>query len=269
MSLPVETPQQTLPPPPPLPMQMTPVYDPEDEVLDDEKRSAFSERIKEKMSNPGKLGLALGFVAVCVVVFIVVKSRSSKGETPKEEEEQPIEEQPNEELVAYEQQKFQVKDMYNKLMNHRTSLIEALSKIGQEASKNQEMFKQMFSTNKSSYDDDISGYEEEQSFDKAFMLKTDLDEKKQGMIKIGEELGKQHQAVVSELKETDTKISQALEFYNSHYDDPLADTRTLPPKQEQQQPHDPRQAAIEKAQRDYNKKSEFIQDGTGREMMPN
>lgn len=54
-----------------------------------------------------------------------------------------------------------------------------------------------FGDNSASYDEDITAFEQEQSFDTAFMVKSDLDNKRKGMVDYTQQLSKKQQDLVN------------------------------------------------------------------------
>lgn len=245
--------------------EITPFKDLEDPSVSQNMISS----IKEKLQNQGKKGWVAIVAAAMLVLFFVVRVIRSKASPEKQvalvepvQEEQMVQQE-----VQLETQRAELTKLYNSLLSHRNNIIAQVTQNKQHAAHNQEQFSNMFAAKKSSYDESIASFEEEQSFDKAFMLKDDLDQKKQEMIKQGEDLGKHHSTLIDQLRQIDMKLSDTISFYNANYDNPLPDPRGAPPQQQANQ----QRQAMDMARNDYNnnQRQHTIKDGTGREMLPN
>ena len=170
------------------------------------------------------------------------------------------------------EEKMGMKESANALKNRIAEIQGQLRQNYEEAVQNQTKFKAMFSANKTSYDDDLTGFEDEQDLNTSFMLKDDLEGKKQGMIKLGQELGKQKDYLMRDR----TGVVQTLARLNEEWvqmfpgDDPLF----VPPQTQPVAPPAPEvpreQEAAQKAF--YDRKNTMMPDGmldgTGREAIP-
>jgi len=140
----------------------------------------------------------------------------------------------------------------------------------QEALDNQARFKTLFSSSKSSYDDDLTGFEDEQNINTSFMLKDDLEGKKKGMIQLGQELGKQKDYLMNDRNQVYGKLMRLNEEWMQMY--PGETPLYVQPQQApvQQPPQAPEEMAARKAFFDKDKPMmpDGMRDGTGREAIP-
>lgn len=149
-----------------------------------------------------------GLVVVgLATAFYMYQRKSGKGEKEKEkqgvkwadEEGGELEEYAEEEALAAERDReFQIQE---EKMRESRNLEEIYAQINQviehmksndSASKNaKNKMSDMFGDDKAGYDSNLSAFETEQSFDTAFMMKSQLDDKRQGMIEHGKNLEQQ------------------------------------------------------------------------------
>ena len=175
--------------------------------------SSSSSPLKNKF-----LWIGLGIGAI-VLVFVVLgfKDKILQKRHVETYEEDVEDTQAQAEYEEYLNKGSKLRERYGMLLARRKSILEQMSQNKDTAVKNSSQFKNMFAQHKSSFDDDISNFEEEQRLETAFMLKTDLDQKKDGMIKLGEQLGKQMQAMQNEIRQLDAELQQITQYYNQTY----------------------------------------------------
>lgn len=170
-------------------------------------------------------GVLIG-AGVLVVLFLVAsfRDRLMKKQRLREMEDlaADLEEEDSANLEQAQMEEYlnrgaMLRKRYQELGQRRSQILQMMGQNKSEAERNSEQFKTMFAQHKTSFDDDIADQEDEQRLDTAFMLKTDLDEKKNGMIKRGEMLGKQMQAMRAEIQKVDAELKQLTDYYNSTY----------------------------------------------------
>lgn len=167
------------------------------------------------------------WIIVCValvaigVFFVAFKDRIlQKKEIVKIEEnlDDLLEQREMEEYIRTGEE---LRARYQGLVQHRQKLLERFAQNQKTAAENNLKFKDIFAQHKASFDEDILNFEDEQRLDTAFMLKTDLDDKKKKMIELGETLGKEMKELRRAVEGTDAQIKELVEYYNQTYADPI------------------------------------------------
>ena len=92
-----------------------------------------------------------------------------------------------------------------------------MNATGSEISKTKNNMSGQFGERGESYDDDITSMESEQSLDTAFMMKADIDKKRQGMIQYSQELGKQQQQLSQRGSQLQMQYLQKQQEYENKY----------------------------------------------------
>ena len=255
--------------------------------------SGVVQAIKSKINFTQPKFIAGAVAVLALVGFLVYKfvfapssdatgtanAAEKRGAVSGQQQQQPSEQEKQLWLAERRaEEKAQMRQAAEEMQASIAQINEQLRLNYQEAVQNQQACKATFSTSKSSYDDDLSGMEEEQNINTSFLLKDDLDGKKQGMIKLGQELGKQKEYLSQDMREAQEKLMRLNQEWMQMFpgEQPLVHTPPPPsPQQQQQQSAPPMMQSKEEqaAMRSfYDAKNPMmpdgIMDGTGRESLP-
>lgn len=234
--------------------------------------SPGEEQIQSKKS-PLSVAIVAVVAAIGLTLIILGKKWIGKQETKTKEinnQEKLALEEYEREVKKYEEEQ---EKYFGELQNRRQSMENALHQIQGKIMQNNNEFRSMVSTTKESYDSFQSGLEDEQSISTAFMLKDDIDKKKQHLIDETKQLTQHQQHLIRELMQ----INNQLGIPSTQ---PNPQGQPQPPQQKRvrfadEQPIDEiaRIAQQHQAQQASAAMNNFygdgsFTDGTGRQMLP-
>lgn len=160
-----------------------------------------------------------------------------KDQNGEEDEEEEGEEDPAE--VAREQQMGAAREI-QQMVNALSALKQQLDRNAQEAAANMEKIQGMVGENKASYDDALSSFEADQSLSTAFMMKDDLDKRRNGMAQLQQELELTKTDLAKQYNMQLHMVKQLGAAYKGRYGtDPPIEFNGPPPVMPQQQRQPP------------------------------
>lgn len=170
-------------------------------------------------SNSFNRNVVIGVVAMTIigtVVFFGVKNKN-KETSASEAESLMIREQARYEAEqkAYMDKRQELLDEFQRLSKERNEIIGRLKGNYETAKQNSEDFHSMFAEKKAEFH---GGDEENESIDTAFMLKEDVEKKKQEMIHQGKALGQEKEKLLSMINSNKEAINHVALTFNQSYD---------------------------------------------------
>lgn len=204
--------QQEIEPPPrtyPLPVSPVPPLK-DDTVLN-------SNPVSEKKQQGFNKNVVIGAVVIAgLLAVLMFGSRRKTKSKVKDEEAAFIKENARYEMEkqSYETERSKLLSDFQSLSSQRNDILARLKKNYEMATNNAEDFKEMFAEKKGDY----AGSENADSLNTAFMLKEDLETKKQGMIKEAKALGEEKNQLVQAMMENKESINYVADTYNASYD---------------------------------------------------
>lgn len=159
----------------------------------------------------------VGVVALTLlatVVFYGVK-KNQASDIQKEEEQFMIKEHARfeAEQAEYLGKREELLTRFQKLSRDRNEVIGMLKGNYETAVRNQKDFQTMFAEKKAEFDDDA-----DESIDTAFMLKEDVEKKKQDMIQEGKNLGVEKERLLQTMQGIKKELTTVANTYNQSYD---------------------------------------------------
>lgn len=203
---------QEVEPPRTYPIPVAPVA----QLTENEAHVFDSKPVSEKTQQGFNKNIVLGTVVIAgLLVVLMFGSKHKKGKT-KDEEAAFIKENARYEMEkqSYETERSKLLSDFKNLSSQRNDILGRLKKNYDMATNNAEDFQEMFAEKKGDY----AGSDNADSLDTAFMLKEDLETKKQGMIKEAQALGEEKKQLVQVMMENQQSINYIADTYNASFD---------------------------------------------------
>lgn len=209
----------------------------------DNKNNGWNTGVIKNASGRQKMMVIGGFIVAGVVLLIIYKRYSISDDTIPIESSHPEKEvaisrgsskrvrwkdQEDEgdgeleEIREFEEQDRRMEQL--EFANEIEGLLIKLDQTKEQIKANEGSMKktasemnEVFGDNTTSYDDTLTSMETEQSFGTAFMMKTDIDKKRQGMIQYTQELGKQQQQLMQQGTQIQNVYNQKQQEYTGRY----------------------------------------------------
>lgn len=177
-----------------------------------------SDPAPEKKQQGFNKNVVVGTIVVAGLLVVLMFGSKQKRENnqAKDEETVFIKENARYEMEkqSYETERAQLLSDFQSLSSQRNDILGRLKKNYDMATNNAEDFKDMFADKKGDY----AGSDNADSLNTAFMLKEDLESKKQGMIKEAKALGEEKKQLVQAMMENQESINYIADTYNASYD---------------------------------------------------
>lgn len=228
------------------------------------------------LSNKKALGVAVVVLSVLVLGFFYLRSPSSSTKTQEEQsngrgkrvrwadnEGMELEESDEdyelsrrqEEAFLAQEQKMEAGRNIEEILNRIDGVKSEIAKNEGETKNAKNNMNNMFGDEKAGYDSVLSSMETEQSFDTAFMMKSQLDDKRQGMMEYSKQLGSQLEELMKVGQQLGQTYERMQQEYQSNYGTVYIPQRAIMAKKqmEEQQKHQAMMAAQQQQQQMANR----------------